>query len=195
LIFSAKPVTLRTDFAGDLTKRNCIFIPLCINYLRGCFRRRFDKTDKDDFLLPLQPKSGFLPEAGRGRPKLLKVIEDGANEAGQPVSRPLSRPSPTANLAGIWKGDPLGREVRGGQVHPNEKSMRRALGSSLRVAVDKIMLDAIYIGLILGHFSRRFCFMRAAAKNSDFYGKPHSRNHFVALCVYLIVAMLRPEKF
>jgi hypothetical protein len=77
-------------FVGDLTKRN-----------------------RDDFLLPLQPKSGFLPEAGRGRPKLLKVIEDGANEAGQPVSRPLSRPSPTANLAGNWKGDPLIREVRG----------------------------------------------------------------------------------
>jgi hypothetical protein len=38
---------------------------------------------------------------------------DGANETGQPVSRPLSRPSPTANLAGNWKGDPLIREVRG----------------------------------------------------------------------------------
>jgi len=41
------------------------------------------------------------------------VIEDGANEAGKPVSRPLSRPSPAANLAGIWEGDPLNREVCG----------------------------------------------------------------------------------
>ena len=61
---------------------------------------------------PLQPKSGFLPEAGRGRPKF-PSDGDGAHETGQPVSRPLSRPSPTANLAGNWKGDPLIREVRG----------------------------------------------------------------------------------
>jgi hypothetical protein len=37
----------------------------------------------------------------------------------QPVSRPLSRPSPSANLVGIWKGEPLRREIRGDQVHPN----------------------------------------------------------------------------
>jgi hypothetical protein len=98
-LFRYASFTYVAAFVGSLTKRN-----------------------KDDFLLPLQPKSGFLPEAGRGRPKLLKVIEDGANEAGQPVSRPLSRPSPTANLAGIWKGEPLSREVRGGQVHPNVKN-------------------------------------------------------------------------
>jgi hypothetical protein len=97
-LFCYASFTYRAALVGDLTKR-----------------------DRDDFLLSLQPKSGFLPEAGRGRPKLLKVIEDGANEAGQPVSRPLSRPSPSANLAGIWKGEPLSREVRGGQVHPNVK--------------------------------------------------------------------------
>jgi hypothetical protein len=60
---------------------------------------------------PLQPKSGFLPEADAGDPN--SGQPDGAHEAGQPVSRPLSRPSPTANLAGNWKGDPLIREVRG----------------------------------------------------------------------------------
>jgi hypothetical protein len=98
-LFRYTSITYATDFAGDLTRR-----------------------DKGDFLLPLQPKFGFLPEVGRGRPKLLKVIEDGANEAGQPVSRPLSRPSPAANLAGIWKGEPLSREVRGCQVHPNVKN-------------------------------------------------------------------------
>jgi len=100
-LFRYASFTYVAAFVGSLTKRN-----------------------KDDFLLPLQPKSGFLPEAGRGRPKLLKVIEDGANEAGQPVSRPLSRPSPTANLAGNWKGDPLGREVRGFQVHPGKMLWR-----------------------------------------------------------------------
>jgi len=98
-LFRYASFTYVVAFVGDLTKR-----------------------DRDDFLLPLQPKSGFLPETGRGRPKLLKLIEDGANEAGQPVSRPLSRPSPSANLAGIWKGEPLSREVRGGQVHPNVKN-------------------------------------------------------------------------
>jgi hypothetical protein len=55
-------------------------------------------------LFVLQPKSGFLPEAGRGRPKFRRN-SDGANEIRQLISRPLSRPSPTANLAGNWKGD------------------------------------------------------------------------------------------
>jgi hypothetical protein len=53
-----------------------------------------------------------------------QAIEDGANEAGQPASRPLSRPSPTANLAGNWKGDPLIREVRGLKF-TQEKMLRR----------------------------------------------------------------------
>ena len=48
-LFHYASFTYVTDFVGDLTKR-----------------------DKNDFLLPLQPKCGFLPEAGRGRPKLLK---------------------------------------------------------------------------------------------------------------------------
>jgi hypothetical protein len=96
-LFHYASITYVADFVGNLTTR-----------------------DKDDFLLPLQPKSGFLPEAGCGRTKIRRN-SDGANEAGQLVSRPLSRPSPTANLAGIWKGEPLSREVRGDQVHPNVK--------------------------------------------------------------------------
>jgi hypothetical protein len=44
-----------------------------VSYADG-FIRDLTKRDKGDFLLPLQPKSGFLPEAGRGRTKLLKVI-------------------------------------------------------------------------------------------------------------------------
>jgi hypothetical protein len=71
----------------------------------------------------LQPKSGFLPGAVCGRPKF-PSDGDGANETGQPVSRPLSRPSPTANLAGNWKGDPLIREVRGLKFTPKEKLWR-----------------------------------------------------------------------
>jgi hypothetical protein len=70
-------------------------------------------------MIPLQPKSGFLPEARHGRPKILSN-EDGANEARQLVSRPLSRPSPTANLVGNWKGDPLIREVRGLKFTPSK---------------------------------------------------------------------------
>ena len=95
----------------------------------------------------MQPKSGFLPEADAGDPNSGKP--DGANEAGQPVSRPLSRPSPTANLAGIWKGEPLDREVRGLHVHPNVKVnvVCYAFGIS---AAAKYMLDAIYIGIIVG---------------------------------------------
>ena|SRR5271154_6787162 len=52
-----------------------------------------------------------------------QAIEDGANEAGQLVSRP----SPTANLVGNWKGDPLIREVRGVKFTPNKNVMARCI--------------------------------------------------------------------
>jgi hypothetical protein len=81
------------------------------------FMRDLTNLGNCDLLVALQPKSGFLPEAGHGRPKILKV-EDGANETGQPVSRPLSRPSPTANLVGNWKGDSLIRKVCGLKFTP-----------------------------------------------------------------------------
>jgi K+-transporting ATPase KdpF subunit len=45
------------------------------------------------------------------------------------------------------------------------------------------------------HFSRRFCFTRAVAKNFDFMENLILGIVSVALCVYLIMAMLRPEKF
>jgi hypothetical protein len=76
-----------------------------------------------------------------------QVIEDGANEAGQPVSRPLSRPSPSANLAGNWKGDPLIREVRDHQVHPDDN---RGIVAHLRDGChlfNNVMRDAIYVGV------------------------------------------------
>jgi hypothetical protein len=49
-LFYYTSISYVADFIGDLTKR-----------------------DKDVFLPPLQPKSGFLPEAGCGRPKFLKT--------------------------------------------------------------------------------------------------------------------------
>jgi hypothetical protein len=100
----------------------------------------------------LQPKSGFLPEAGRGRPKFLEV-EDGANETGQSVSRPLSRPSPTANLAGNWKGDPLIREVRGLKFTPKEKVMALSRLSWPRAVLGKLC-SMPFIS------ERQFCFLR-----------------------------------
>jgi hypothetical protein len=63
------------------------------------------KSGGCDSLGSLQPKSGFLPEADAGDPNSSRQLEDGANGARQRAPRPLSRPSPTANLAGNWKGD------------------------------------------------------------------------------------------
>ena len=117
------------------------------------------------FFLALQPKSGFLPEAGCGRPKLLKV-EDGANGVRQRSTGPLSRPSPSANLAGNWKGDPLGREVRGFQVHPE---LNKFGGVVAALAVMpfvglKIMLDVIYIGMAVAFFAAFLLYARGCEK-------------------------------
>ena len=93
-----------------------------------------------------------------------QAIEDGANETGQPVSRPLSRPSPTANLAGIWKGEPLTREVRGHQVHPNNN---RGVVASIRggtACLKMIMLDAVYIGIVVLFFATAALYARGCEK-------------------------------
>jgi hypothetical protein len=81
-----------------------------------------------------------------------QAIEEGANEAGQPVSRPLSRPSPTANLAGNWKGDPLIREVRGLKFTP-KKSYGIVAFIATMLRIGKIMLDVIYIGTAVLFFA------------------------------------------
>src|SRR5438445_9280809 len=53
---------------------------------------------------------------------------DGANGGGKPLPRPLLRPSPSANLVGNWKGDPLGPQVAAPSGLPNRKlSCARAL--------------------------------------------------------------------
>jgi K+-transporting ATPase KdpF subunit len=147
-------------------------------------------------LFPLQPKSGFLPGARCGRPKILSN-EDGANEARQLVSRPLSRPSPTANLVGNWKGDPLIREVRGLKFTPSK--IVAALSRSSRPRC--VYLDN-YAGRDLHRRSGLvFCGFRALR---DWLRKTLTKSFMenlilgiisLALCVYLIVAMIRPEKF
>src|SRR5437879_8533194 len=48
-------------------------------------------------------------------------IPDGANGSGEPLPRPLLRPSPSANLVGNWKGDPLGPQVAAPSGLPKRK--------------------------------------------------------------------------
>src|SRR2546430_12364413 len=50
-------------------------------------------------------------------------IPDGANGSGEPLPRPLLRPSPSANLVGNWKGDPLGPQVAAPSGLPNRNSV------------------------------------------------------------------------
>jgi uncharacterized membrane protein YqiK len=47
---------------------------------------------------------------------------DGAYGDGEPSSRSLSGPSPSANLAGIWKGDPLGPACAGTHGFPIKRA-------------------------------------------------------------------------
>src|SRR5207248_10128376 len=49
-----------------------------------------------------------LPSCRPMRETQVSGKPDGANGTGRPVPRPLSRPSPTANLAGSWKAIFLG---------------------------------------------------------------------------------------
>jgi K+-transporting ATPase KdpF subunit len=159
------------------------------------FMRNLTKSGDYVLVVSLQPKSGFLPGAGCGRPKILKV-EDGANEVRQLISRPLSRPSPTANLVGNWKGDPLIREVRGLKFTPS-KTIAALSRSSRSVAY-----WTNYAGRDLHRNGGLvFCGLRALrARLRKALTKSFMENLILgiislALCVYLIVAMIRPEKF
>lgn len=58
--------------------------------------------------------------AARGN-RIPGLIRDGANGNRQLFPRPLSRPSPSANLVGDWKGGPLVRDVRGPHDHPKQQ--------------------------------------------------------------------------
>src|SRR5580658_6701290 len=82
---------------------------------------KLTKPDACDLLMPLQPNSSFLPEAGCGGTKFPSDW-DGANVAGRPVARPLSRPSPSANLVGNWKGEASGTAVR----RPRSPKLKRS---------------------------------------------------------------------
>src|SRR5436190_3511586 len=61
-----------------------------------------------------------------------QAVEDGAQEFRQRNSRPLSRPSPSANLAGIWKGDPLGFRAAKSPRSPRHKRVAPAHGDNPR---------------------------------------------------------------
>src|SRR5271170_3426024 len=94
-----------------------------------------------------------------------QAIEDGANETGQPVSRPLSRPSPTANLAGNWKGDPLIREVRDLKFTQDKNVMALLRLSWRRCLLAKLCWTQSISDWFLD-FSWRSAFTQSAAKNS-----------------------------
>ena len=64
------------------------------------------------------PKSGLIPEAGCGRPNFLGTPRMGRRDFGNEEPRPLSRPSPSANLVGHWKGNPL--EPPAGGFHDSQ---------------------------------------------------------------------------
>ena len=58
-----------------------------------------------------------------------------------------------------------------------------------------IMLDAIYIGIVVAFFAAFMLYARGCEKLYDFMENLILGIISVALCVYLIVAMVRPEKF
>src|SRR4051794_34449529 len=57
-----------------------------------------------------------------GDPNTVPNRTDGAKETGQPASRSLPGPSPTANLAGKWKGDPLESCLGGFHLIPSSRN-------------------------------------------------------------------------
>jgi hypothetical protein len=74
-------------------------------------------------------------------------------------SRPLSRPSPSANLVGVWKGDPLDREVRGSLVTQIEPAR------VLRQPDETMsMLDVVYAGLVILFFAAFVLYARGCEK-------------------------------
>jgi trk system potassium uptake protein len=64
----------------------------------------------------LNPASLLKPDAGE--PNSSKETRGRGERRGQPAPRPLQRPSPSANLAGVWKGNLLKSLNRGIQDSP-----------------------------------------------------------------------------
>src|SRR5262245_39913531 len=76
-------------------------------------------------------------------------IPDGANGSGEPLPRPLLRPSPSANLVGTWKGDRLGsRRVGTPSDLPNAKRVALSRGGepSRCAATSEIGYDRRHVG-------------------------------------------------
>jgi hypothetical protein len=110
----------------------------------------------------LNPVSFLRPDAGD--PNSSRQLEDGANGARQREPRSLSRPSPSANLAGVWKGEPLSREVRGLQVHPNRNRGVVAFIRGGTACLKMIMLDAVYVGITVLFFAAFALYARGCEK-------------------------------
>ena len=101
--------------------------------------------------LLVQPKLALLPGGQRGGPKFLGCRIRGRGERPRvTVARSLSRPSPSANLVGIWKGDPLGsRIVRAPTVTPSENRVVRLRGdklSAMRSHIGDRYENVVYAG-------------------------------------------------
>jgi hypothetical protein len=123
----------------------------------------FDKNRRQ-CLTPIVAAEVWLPSWSRAREtQNPQAIEDGAHEAGPPVSRPLSRPSPTANLVGNWKGDPLIREVCGLKF-TQEKCYGVVAFCAAALFIVKIMLDVIYIGIMVAFFAAFLLYARGCEK-------------------------------
>src|SRR5881396_1480220 len=73
----------------------------------------------------LNPASFLRPDAGDPIPQ--RKLRRGRRGFGNEASRPLSRPSPSANLVGCWKGNPLEPPVRGFHDSQTETVFRRAV--------------------------------------------------------------------
>jgi hypothetical protein len=94
-------------------------------------------------------------------------LRTGRRGSGNGITGPLSRPSPTANLAGNWKGDPLGREVRGFQVHPKLDKFGGVVAALAVIpfaCLNEIMLDVIYIGIVVAFFAAFLLYARGCEK-------------------------------
>ena len=72
---------LAREFHPQISRGRAVRAPIVRGILKGLFHqknavftRHLTKPGGCVLLWQLQPKSGFLPEAGRGRTKLLKVI-------------------------------------------------------------------------------------------------------------------------
>jgi len=97
------------------------------------------------------PASFLKPDAGDPNSQQW----DGANEVRQLISRPLSRPSPTANLAGNWKGDPLIRKVCGLKFTPIKRVVPSCRHEPARVtAMMKRVMTANTFGIGYKHTQR-----------------------------------------